>query len=78
MKQYAIAYLDSHGEGHSTIEPYIFDDVTSLEEGKITQKKMQNQGFRQVTLFWYENELPEYVPWYFVLRHKTEVSSERK
>ena len=70
MKQYAIAYLDSHGEGHSVLEPYIFDDINSLEDGKAQQKKMTNMGFRQVKLFWYEDELPEYITWNFVLMQK--------
>lgn len=70
MKNYAIAYLNMVGNGFSITEPYIHDDINSYEDGKNEVEKMKNGGFRQVTLFEYDDELPEFITWDFVMAHK--------
>lgn len=71
MKNYAIAYLNMNGDGFSITEPYIHDDINSYEDGKNEVEKMKSGGFRQVTLFEYDDELPEFITWNFVMEHKT-------
>lgn len=70
MKNYAIAYLNMAGNGFSVLEPYIHDDINSYEDGKNEVEKMKNRGFCQVTLFEYDDELPESITWNFVMEHK--------
>lgn len=70
MKNYAIAYLDMAGNGFSITEPYICDDINSYEDGKNEVEKMKSGGFRRVTLFKYDDELPESVTWNFVMDNK--------
>ena len=69
MKNYAIAYLNMNGNGFSITEPYIHDNINSYEDGKLEVENMKDCGFRQVTLFEYD-ELPEFITWNFVTEHK--------
>lgn len=69
--EYAIAYLTMAGNGFSVLEPFIHDGIESLEEAERQKESMERGGFRQVTVFGYEeNELPEFVTWNFVLSHR--------
>lgn len=69
--EYAIAYLTMNGDGFSYLEPFIHDGLESLEDAQKQKDSMERGGFRQVTIFGYEEiELPEFVTWNFVLSHK--------
>lgn len=68
--QYAIAYLDMNGLGFSVLEPFIHDGLDSYDIAKYQKETMIQNGFRQVTIFLYEeDELPECVTWNFVNSH---------
>ena len=70
---YAVAYLNIDGTGFGITEPYIHDDINSYNNGKDEVAKMKNSGFRQVTLFEYDDEkAPEFITWNFVMEHKVD------
>lgn len=66
---YSIAYLDINGKGFDATLPYIYDDIISLENGKDMAKHMVDDGYCQVTLFRYDEELPEFITWDFINSH---------
>lgn len=68
---YAIAYHNTDGKGFGFTEPFIYDDCESLEEALQQKEIMINDGFRNVVIFsYYEDELPEFITWNFVLLHR--------
>jgi len=75
MRKYAIAYLDSAGHGFSILEPYVRDEFDSQNEADREKEIMIRNGFRQATIFCYEDEkLPEFITWNFVQSHLAEAA----
>ena len=68
---YAIAYNDNSGSGFSALEPFVHDDIRSLEDAICQREKLIIDGYRNVTIFSFKaDELPEFISWNFVLSHK--------
>jgi hypothetical protein len=70
MNQYAIAYNNKNGTGFSNIEPYIQNNVESLEDAKRQAHDLVQGGYKRVTIFSYDTEkVPEIITWWYVGLH---------
>ena len=66
MMEYAVAFLAAEDNEH---QPLVIKDIDSYEEACLIKKSLSFHGHANVTVFWYEEVLPELITWPFVKKH---------
>lgn len=64
---YAVAYKDKYGNGFSDIEPWV---INGLDKPIMKANELIRSGCKNVTLFKYDDPLPENITWDFVRKHE--------
>ena len=70
MSQYAIAYHDRDNKGLGS-NPWVLDDLDSLDEAVERKRELLSQGFKLVTVFLIDSR-PETIDWEYVDKRKVD------
>ena len=70
MSQYAIAYHDGNNKGLGA-NPWVLDDLDSLDEAVERKHELLSQGFKMVTVFLIDSR-PETIDWEYVDKRKVD------
>lgn len=67
---YGIGYADVNGMGFSDFEPWISTGFDTVAECKNRVTELINEGYKRVTPFKIDDELPESYTWDYVEQHR--------
>lgn len=70
VMEYAIAYNDKSGNGFTKTEPWILDDFDNRKECIKKANKLIRSGYKNVTVFNYDESVPECIDWDYVKQHQ--------